>query len=186
MTKIMSTGHRRWVVDTSTYSHLSRAGHGNLLGQLAPGGVVLVPTEVNAEIESGRSAYPGIPAIADTTWAELVLLNDEENWTMLLVKAQLGGGPVEHLGECAVIACAYHRGLIAVLDERAAIAQADAYGVGSVDTLWIVVEAYKTIFDRDRHRAARVVDDLLATGMYLPISSGESLFAWAYEQGILP
>lgn len=186
MTKLMTTGHRRWVVDTSTYTHLSRAGHGGLLGQLAPGGVVLVPAEVNAEIESGRSGYGGIPAIADTTWAELALLDDEENLTMLQVKAQLGGDPTEHLGERAVIACAYHREFVAVLDERAAIAQADDLGVRSVDTLWIVVEAYKTIFGRDRDRAAKVVDDLLATGMYLPISSGESLFAWAYEQGILP
>lgn len=31
-----------------------------------------------------------------------------------------------------------------------------------------------------------VVDDLVSTGMYLPISSGESLFARTYEQGLLP
>lgn len=41
------------------------------------------------------------------------------------------------------------------------------------------------LFSRDRSRAARVVDDLLDTGMYLPISSGGSLFTWAYEQGVL-
>lgn len=38
----------------------------------------------------------------------------------------------------------------------------------------------------DRVRAAQVVDDLIATDMYLPIDSGESLFSWAYEDGLLP
>ena len=182
----MGTDRSRWVVDTSTYTHLCRAGHADLLIQLAPGGVVVVPAEVNTEIENGRLAYPRIPAVANAAWAELAVLSDDELWTMLSVKAQLGGGPQQHLGECAVIACARHRGFVAVLDEREAIAQADAHGVPSIDTLWIVVEAYKTIFGRDRGRAAKVVDDLRDTGMYLPIRSGESLFAWAYEQGILP
>ena len=49
-----------------------------------------------------------------------------------------------------------------------------------------MIEAYKTIFDLDRGRAVQVVDDLLDTGMYLPVSSGESLFTWAYGEGLLP
>lgn len=169
-----------WVIDTSTYTHLSRAGHGDLIGQLAPGRVALVPDEVNSEIEDGRHAYSGIPPVVDTARVELVVLSEEEVWTMLAAKAQLAGGPREHLGECAVIACAQHRNLIAVLDDRQAIAQADVLGVRSVDTLWIVVEAYKSIFRRDRNHASQVVNDLLGTGMYLPVSSGESLFTWAY------
>lgn len=175
-----------WVIDTSTYTHLSRAGHSDIIQELAPRGVVLVPTAVNTEIEAGRARHGGIPAVADASWAELVVLDDAEDWTSLVVKAQLGGGPYEHLGECAVIACAHHRGLVAVLDEREAIAQADVLGVHSVDTLWIVVEAYKTVLGRDRDRAAQIVDDLLGTGMYLPVASGGSLFAWAYEEGLLP
>ncbi len=98
----------------------------------------------------------------------------------------MGGGKTQHLGECAVIACAQHRNLIALLDERAAIAQADLRGVPSRDTLWLVIEAYATFFEFDRGRAIKVVDDLLSTEMYLPIDSGESLFAWAYEKGLLP
>jgi hypothetical protein len=31
-----------------------------------------------------------------------------------------------------------------------------------------------------------IVDDLIGTGMRLPVGSGASLFAWAYEDGILP
>ncbi len=180
------TDPARWVIDTSAYTHLCRAGHSDLLEKLAPGGVVLVPTEVNVEIENGRAGHPNIHALASVGWAELAVLTDEEEWTKLLVKADLGGGPLEHLGECAVIACAYHRSLTAVLDEREAVAQADARDVRSVDTLWIVVEAYKTVFGRDRGLAVQVVDDLLATGMFLPVRSGQSLFIWAYEEGLLP
>lgn len=176
----------RWVIDTSTYTHLCRAGHAELLELLTPGGVLLVPTDVSSEIEEGRARYGDIPSVADVRWAELAILSDEEEWTKLLVKADLGGEPFQHLGECAVIACAVHRGLVAVLDEREAIFQADSRGVDNIDTLWIVVEAYKTILELDRSRATKIVDDLIATGMYLPIDSGESLFTWAYEEGLLP
>ena len=98
----------------------------------------------------------------------------------------VGRDPKQHLGECAVIACAKHRGLTALLDDRGAITQADRHGVESRDTLWLVIEAYWALPDFDRERVIQIVDDLLATGMYLPIASGESLFAWAYEEGLLP
>lgn len=175
-----------WVMDTSTYTHLCRAGHQEIIAQLSPGGIVLVPTEVDAEIERGRNRYPAIPAVSLATWAKVVVLDEDENWTMLEIKAQMAGGPTEHLGECAVIACAHHRGLTAVVDERAAIAQAQRLRVPVRDTLSIVVQAYKDLFGRDRDRTAQVVDDLLDTDMKLPINSGQSLLSWAYEEGLLP
>ena len=175
-----------WVTDTTTYTHLCRAGHQEIIARLAPGGVVLVPTEVDVEIERGRDRYPAIPAVSSVEWAKIVVLDEDEVWTMLDVKAQMGGGLDEHLGECAVISCARHRGLIAVLDERAAIAQAERLRVPVRDTLSIVVEAYKVLLDCDRTLAAKVVDDLLSTEMRLPIDSGQSLFSWAYEEGLLP
>lgn len=182
----MVSDRRRWVVDTSAYTHLSRAGHADLIERLAPAGVVLIPAEVSAEIDRGRDLHRGIPAVSVVPWAELTVLTDDEVWTEILVKARMGGDPTSHLGECAVIACARHRDLVAILDERAAIEQALGLGVTTYDTLWMVVEAYKSLFDRDRDRTARVVDDLLETGMYLPVDSGEELMVWAYEEGLLP
>jgi hypothetical protein len=38
----------------------------------------------------------------------------------------------------------------------------------------------------DRATVEAIVDDLVATGMRLPVSTGAALFAWAYEAGILP
>ncbi len=175
-----------WVTDTSAYTHLSRAGHAEILERLAPGGVILVPDDVNTEIHAGQALNAGIADPASTSWAQLTVLTEDEVGTQLMVKAALGGGPTQHLGECAVIACAKHRGYTALLDDRSAITQADLRGVQSHDTLWLVVEAYVSLFAFDRDRATRVVDDLLQTDMYLPIDSGESLFAWAYEEGLLP
>ncbi|MFD6095435.1 hypothetical protein ACFVWN_02485 [Nocardiopsis flavescens] len=141
---------------------------------------------MSEEIERGRDTYANIPSVASVAWAEIAVLDETEIWTQAQIKAQMSGGPTEHMGECAVIACAKHRRLTAVLDERAAVAQADRLSVPNHDTLWIVIEAYKTLFDRDRKTAADVVDDLLGTGMFLPLQSGESLLNWAYEEGLLP
>ena len=175
-----------WALDTSTYTHLFRAGHGYLLEQLAPSGLVLIPSDVNTEIEEGRARYSGIPAVSTLDWARQAVLTEEEDWTKLIVKAQMGGSKDEHIGECAVIACSHHRGLVAVLDERAAIAQAELLQVPTIDTMWIVIEAHMKLFDLDRVRTEQVVDDLLATGMWLPLESGAGIIAWAYRQGLLP
>lgn len=180
------TDARKWVMDTSTYTHLCRAGHSELIKWLAPSGVVVIPTDVDAEIQRGRENYPGIPAVSAVDWAEIAILTDDEILTQAQIKAELGGTSAEHLGECAVIACAFHRDLVTILDEREAVAQAERLRVPVHDTMWIVVEAYKEVYNRDRSSAAQVVDNLLETGMYLPVDTGEGLFSWAYMEGLLP
>jgi predicted nucleic acid-binding protein len=173
-------------MDTSTYTHLCRAGYEFIIQNLAPHGVVLIPAEVNVEIENARERHPGIPSVSAVDWAAHTSMTDEEEWTALWVKAALGGGRFQHLGESAVIACAHHRSLIAVLDERAAIAQADRLKVTWIDTMGVVAKAYKSLFSRDRTQTVALVDALLATEMYLPFQNGDSFFAWALEEGILP
>ncbi len=147
---------------------------------------MLIPTDVLTEVANRRSLHAGIPDPQSLNWVETAVLTDDEVLTHLQVNVALGGEGQRHLGESAVISTAYHRGLIAILDDRAAVAQADELGVPHYSTLWLVVEAYRTVFGRDRQRAAEAVDGLLASGMYLPISDGDSLVVWAYEEGILP
>lgn len=48
----------------------------------------------------------------------------------------------------------------------------------------IAIEADEHLHDRDRDRTARVVDDLLAAGTFLPLTSGEHVPAC--ERGLLP
>lgn len=134
-----------WVTDTSVYTHLSRAGHLDLLHEVAPGGFIVVPDDVSTEIQAGRDRHTGITDPGTTTWAQVVVLTDEEVGTQLEVKAAMGGGPFEHLGECAVIACAQHRGYVALLDDQDAIVQANVRAVRNHNTLWLVVEAYNGV-----------------------------------------
>ncbi|PWJ52824.1 Predicted nucleic acid-binding protein, contains PIN domain [Quadrisphaera granulorum] len=173
-----------WVIDTSVYTHLWRAGHGHLLANLAQAQRILVPDEVRGEIEQGRQRYSGIPAVSTVPWAQQVVLTDAEVLTALSVKAAMGGGPDEHMGECAVIAVAYHRGSIALIDEREAITQAERLGVTCRDTLWVVISEFKR--SGDRPAAEQAVDALLATDMRLPVDDGKGLFARAYREGLLP
>lgn len=166
----------QWVMDTSTYTHFCRAGIARIIEQLAPQGIVLVPREVDSEIEVARNAYPGIPSVDQAPWATRIFMTEDEEWSAMEVKAALGGTRTEHMGESAVIACAYNRGLVAVLDERAAIEQADVRGVESLDTLHIIALAFHSIFGGDKERAIAAVDALLDTDMYLPCKSGAELF----------
>ena len=87
----------------------------------------MVPAEVSREIEAGRKSYAAIPSISSLSWARLAVLDYDEEWTKLLVKAELAGKPDEHLGECAVIAVSKHRSGVAIIDDRS------AYGQGLAD-----------------------------------------------------
>jgi len=141
---------------------------------------------VDTEIQRSQEFHQGIPLTSSLTWVELAVLTEEEESTLLTVKMDLGGSATQHLGESAAIAVALHRAGVALLDDRAATKQATRLGVTWVDTLWIVIEAYKRLFDHDRQRTIAVVDDLLETGMYLPVTSGSEIITHAYEEGWLP
>ena len=174
-----------WVMDRKVYILLCRAGYASLVERLAPDGLVLVPTYVNTEIENDRAQYPEIPSVESVGWARIIVPTEDEERTQIEVKAQMGGAIGEHLAESSVVACAFHRNLTAVLGDDAAIEQAHRLGVRTHSLIWIVVESYKTIYNRDRDLAATLVDDLLAAGMRLPFESGESLFTWANREGLL-
>lgn len=173
-------------MDTSAYTHLCRAGYADIIGQLAPGGVVLIPCQVDIEIARGRDKYPSIPSVLSVEWAQTVVLDDDDELAAMFIKARLGGGIDEHIGECAVIAYAQRRGLLAVLDDRAAVEQADQLGVESIGTMWIVVEAYKSLWGRDANAMVAAVDALLDTDMRLPLRDGQEVLAWAYKEDLLP
>lgn len=166
----------QWVMDTSAFTHFCRAGYSHILAALAPRAVVLVPREVEIEIGNGREHHVGIPLLHEVAWAARIVMTDDEEWTATQVKAALGGGTEENLGESAVIACARHRGLVAVLDDRAAVEQARRLGVQSINTMKIVAEAHRRVFNGDQNQTIALVDALLDTDMRLPVRSGAELF----------
>lgn len=175
-------------MDTSTFTHFCRAGHQDVLRRLAPQGVILIPDTVHAEVEDGRDRNHEIPSIASLPWVELGVLTEDEAQTQILIKVDLpvekGDWPRKHLGECAVLACAIHRGMVAVIDDGEARTQATAREVSHVGSMWIIAKAYKTLDDVDAEAAERIYQSLLDTGMRLP--PAESFIGWAYEMGHLP
>jgi predicted nucleic acid-binding protein len=76
-------------------------------------------------------------------------------------------------------------GGIAVIDEVVARAIGSREGLQVHGSLWLLIRSFRTrVFDRATVEA--IVDDLIGTGMRLPVTTGEALFAWAYQAGILP
>ncbi len=52
-------------------------------------------------------------------------------------------------------------------------------------SLWLVIKGFKDKI-LDRATAEGIVDDLIDTGMRLPMTNGAALFAHACEAGLLP
>ncbi len=175
-------------MDTSTFTHFCRAGHQDILRRLAPGGLILIPDTVYSEVENGRDRGYAIPSIAELSWVELGVLTTEETNSQLRIKIDIpskkGDSPRKNLGECAVLACAIHRNMVAVIDDSAARAQARQRGVRFVTSMWIIAAAYKYLDDVDSAVAERIYEDLRSTGMRLPMVG--SIIGWAYEIGLLP
>ena len=174
------------MIDTSAFTHIARAEHLDILELLAPTGVLLVPDSVGFEVNAGRNGYQGIPDIKDLDWVKLAVLLEPEADTQMEAKANLATAGTSDLGECAVIAVAKHRGMLAVLDDGDGRTEAAAHKIPVRMTLWVVLQAHLHLPGYDREKTVKVVDDLLATGMYLGINSGESFFAQTYEEGWQP
>lgn len=175
-------------MDTSTFTHFCRANRQDILRRLAPQGLILIPDTVNSEVEDGRDRGYDIPEISALDWVEIGVLTPDEVDTQLEIKVSMpslnGESARKHLGECAVLACAVHRQMVAVIDDRDGCRQASHRGARYVDSMWIIAEARKRLSDVDSEAAEQIYADLVATGMRLP--TVESFIGWAYRMGLLP
>ncbi len=90
-----------------------------------------------------------------------------------------------HNGEAAVLAWVSVNGGVAIVDEATARAIGDRERLQVHGSLWLLIRSFKTRV-HDRATIEAIVDDLIGTGMRLPVDSGAALFSWAYEAGILP
>ncbi|NMO04016.1 hypothetical protein HH308_22640 [Gordonia sp. TBRC 11910] len=174
-------------MDTSTFTHFCRAKQQHILEQLAPQGLILIPDSVDVEVERGRDVGYEIPSIDDLPWVERGVLTSDEEMTQVLIKVDMpskrGDGPGKNLGECAVLACAVHRGMVAVVDDGDARGQAAQRNIPHVSTMWIIAQAHKTLDVVDSEGAEVIYDALLTTGMRLP---GPNFIDHAYKVGLLP
>ena len=90
-----------------------------------------------------------------------------------------------NIGESAVLAWVSVNGGIAIIDESAATSIGERDGLAIRGSLWLIIHGFKE-GKLDRSVAEGIVDDLIDSGMWLPVESGTALFAWAYEEGLLP
>jgi predicted nucleic acid-binding protein len=146
----------------------------------------VVPAEVLDELARGVAGHPALGTVSGEAWLKPVELDDlQELVAFARYKGELGGGPEKNNGEAAVLAWVTVHGGIAIIDEKAATSIGDASGVAVRGSLWLVIRGFK---DKtlDRATAEGIVNDLIGSGMRLPVADGAALFAYAYEVGLLP
>jgi len=137
------------------------------------------------ELQAGSEMIADLVEVLTADWLEsLNLIEDHELAIFARYKTQLGGGISENLGEAAVLALAKVHGGVAIIDERAASRIAQRDGIIAHGSPWLIVQGIR-IGELDRSDAEQLVDELRDTGMRLP-TSGNELFTWAQEQGLLP
>ena len=173
------------IFDNTPLSHFARAGRLSTLEAIVSGYRCMTPVEVRNEILAGVTGMPDLADVLTAHWLESVELSEvRELAAFARYKSQLGGGAKENTGEAAVLAWAAVHGGVAIIDERAASRIAQRDGIVAHGSVWLVVQGIRQ-GELDRSAAETLVDELRATDMRLP-TDGRGLFAWAYEQGLLP
>lgn len=174
------------VFDTTALSHFARAGRTDELHTAVADDEPIVLAEVAAELVRGIPDHPSLERLAAGAGLKQVELEElSELAAFARFKGELGGGADRNNGEAAVLAWVSVNGGIAIIDEVVGRAIGRREGLQVHGSLWLLIRGFKTrVFDRSTIEA--IVDDLIATGMRLPVSTGAALFAWAYEAGILP
>jgi predicted nucleic acid-binding protein len=174
------------VFDTTALSHFARAGRIDELQIAVTCDESFLLAEVAAELARGISQYPALGSYATRAWLKQVELQElTELAAFARYKGELGGGPGRNNGEAAVLAWVSVNGGVAIIDEMAARTIGDRESLQVRGSLWLLIRSFKT-GALDRATIEAITDDLISTGMRLPVSTGATLFAWAYETGILP
>jgi predicted nucleic acid-binding protein len=174
------------VFDTTALSHFARAGRVDELQAVVADDEPVLLTEVAAELARGVPGYPSLGSAAAGGWLKQAELQElPELAAFARYKGELGGGPERNNGEAAVLAWVTVNGGIAVIDEVVARAIGNRERLQVHGSLWLLIRGFRTRV-LDRATVEAIVDDLIGTGMRLPVTTGEALFAWAYETGILP
>lgn len=173
------------IFDNTPLSHFARAGQLTILEKLVYGYRCVVPAEVRQEVVAGMARFPDIASVLSAQWLEPVEVSGgREFMAFARYKAELGGGQEENNGEAAVLAWASIHGGAAVIDERAGTRLAQRDDIEVHGSLWLVVQGVRSGV-LNRPDAEQLVNDLRETDMRLPIDGG-ALFAWAYQEGLLP
>ena len=181
------TSPARLVFDATALSHFARADRlGELQVLIGPDEPVLV-AEVASELASGIPDHPALARVTTASWLVRVRLKETaEIARFARYQAELGGQPGRNQGEASVLAWVSSHGGTAIVDDRAGCELGRREGIDVRRTLWLLlIKGYKA-GTLDRVTLEATTDDLIATGMRLPVKSGADLFAWAAKNGLYP
>lgn len=139
----------------------------------------MAPAEVFAELTKAAAEYPALGTISAQGWLGCVELGEiAEIVAFAQYKHEVGGGSDRNVGESAVLAWVAVNGGIAIIDEAAATSIGDRDGLAICGSMWLIIQGYKQ-GKLDRPTSEEIVDDLIDSGMWLPVASGAALSAWA-------
>ena len=158
------------VLDTTALSHFTRADRLHELQIAVADDEPVLLAEVAAELAQGVISYPSLGRAAAAGWLKQVELQElPELAAFARYKGELGGGPERNNGEAAVLAWVNVNGGIAIIDEVAARAIGKRERLQVHGSLWLLIRGFRARL-LDRATVEAVVDDLIGTGMRLPVS----------------
>jgi predicted nucleic acid-binding protein len=174
------------VFDTTALSHFARADRLRELHALAGADDAVLLREVSEELGRGVPLYPELARVAAAGWLRLAdLTGPAELAAFARYRAQLGGAPERNNGEAAVLAWVSVHGGIAIIDEEADRNLGVRDGLRVHRSLRLLLTRGLKEGALDRVTVEAIVDDLIRSGMRLPVASGAALFDWARDQGLL-
>jgi predicted nucleic acid-binding protein len=170
--------------DATALIHFARAGRlHDLLATAADDDPVLL-AEVANELARGAGDRPSLDTASEARLKRADLEDLAELAAFATYKAELGGGPERNNGEAAVLAWISVHGGIAIIDEDVARNLGKDDGLQVHGSLWLLIRSF-TDGIHDRATIEGVVNDLLRSGMRLPVTEGANLFPWATRTGLL-
>lgn len=171
--------------DSTALIHFARAGRLNeLLAASADDEPVLL-AGVAEELARGADKRPSLDTASEARLKRVDLAEMAELAAFATYKSELGGGPERNNGEATVLAWVSVHGGIAIIDEDVARNLGKDDGLQVHGSLWLLIRSFKDGI-LDRATIEGVVNDLLRTGMRLPVTYGAELFPWASRAGLLP
>lgn len=151
-----------WIVDATPLIVLAKADHLDVL--TAREATAVVPTRVYEEVvETGLSeGYPDARRVARAVENDRFAVADAPESALF---EDLASSPALSEADAAVLALAADREGVAVMDERAGRAAADAEGIETRGTAYAVLSGVER-GDRSPAEARAIVDDLVDAGWH--------------------
>ncbi len=171
------------IFDTGPLSHFAQQNWLGVLKAVVGPRTAMIPDIVVEELKEGARRDARLQEVLKADWIEhRELITDDEVTAFARFASFLVKGS-RNRGEAAVLALAAEVDGVAVIDDGAARAVADAHGVAKRPTLALCCEAIHENLLTVK-LVSSLADDLLASEYRLPFGPG-GFERWATEQGMI-